>query len=102
MANGRFTTGQRFFGLVRQLQPTRRHVLSDAGPECPVRDNEKGQAGDPNWSTVNPDIRHSSPGRGRPRCQRRQVILAGDPAGSVWRPAEVDVSIRPGWFLSSS
>jgi alpha-L-fucosidase len=26
------------------------------------------------------------------------MLQHGDPAGSVWRPAEADVSIRPGWF----
>jgi len=26
------------------------------------------------------------------------ALQHGDPAGSVWRPAEADTSIRPGWF----
>jgi alpha-L-fucosidase len=26
------------------------------------------------------------------------MLQHGDPAGSAWRPAEADVSIRPGWF----
>jgi alpha-L-fucosidase len=26
------------------------------------------------------------------------MLQNGDPAGSVWRPGEADVSIRPGWF----
>ena len=27
-----------------------------------------------------------------------RALQNGDPAGSVWRPAEADTSIRPGWF----
>jgi alpha-L-fucosidase len=26
------------------------------------------------------------------------MLQHGDPAGTVWRPGEADVSIRPGWF----
>ena len=26
------------------------------------------------------------------------MLQEGDPDGSVWRPGESDVSIRPGWF----
>jgi alpha-L-fucosidase len=27
-----------------------------------------------------------------------EALQQGDPAGTVWRPGETDVSIRPGWF----
>ena len=27
-----------------------------------------------------------------------RMLQHGDPTGSVWRPGETDVSIRPGWF----
>jgi alpha-L-fucosidase len=27
-----------------------------------------------------------------------KMLQDGDPAGTVWRPGETDVSIRPGWF----
>ena len=84
----------RFWGLVRQLQPDA-VMFSDAGPDVRWCGNEKGLAGDPNWSTVDPTI-VPYPGADSPRVQ--QTLVHGDVGGSVWRPAEVDVSIRPGWF----
>jgi alpha-L-fucosidase len=100
-ANGEGPNGKRqlydwprFFRLVRQLQPNA-VMFSDAGPDVRWCGNEKGVAGDPNWSTVNPDI-VTFPGADGPGIS--DALQHGDPAGTVWRPAEVDVSIRPGWF----
>ena len=100
-ANGEGPNGKRqiydwprFFGLVRRLQPTA-VMFSDAGPDVRWCGNEKGTAGDPNWSTVNPDV-VTFPGADGPGVT--DALQHGDPAGTVWRPAEVDVSIRPGWF----
>jgi alpha-L-fucosidase len=100
-ANGEGPNGKRqiydwprFFRLVRQLQPNA-VMFSDAGPDVRWCGNEKGIAGDPNWSTVNPDI-VTFPGEDAPGVS--DALQHGDPAGTVWRPAEVDVSIRPGWF----
>jgi alpha-L-fucosidase len=100
-ANGEGPNGKRqvydwprFFGLVRQLQPNA-IMFSDAGPDVRWCGNEKGIAGDPNWSTVNQDI-VTFPGQDAPGVS--DALQHGDPAGTVWRPAEVDVSIRPGWF----
>lgn len=49
--------------------------------------NEQGWAGDTDWCMINPesseDIKH---------------LNHGSENGSHWIPAEVDVSIRPGWF----
>jgi alpha-L-fucosidase len=70
-------------------------MFSDAGPDVRWCGNEKGIAGDPNWSTVNPDI-VTFPGQDAPGVS--DALQHGDPSGTVWRPAEVDVSIRPGWF----
>jgi len=100
-ANGEGPNGKRqiydwprFFRLVRQLQPNA-VMFSDAGPDVRWCGNEKGTAGDPNWSTVNPDA-VTFPGADGPGVS--DALQHGDPAGTVWRPAEVDVSIRPGWF----
>ena len=100
-ANGEGPNGKRqtydwprVFDLVRRLQPSA-VMFSDAGPDLRWCGNESGTAGDPNWSTVNPDV-VPFPGADSPEIKNE--LQHGDPAGSVWRPAEVDVSIRPGWF----
>ncbi len=100
-ANGEGPNGKRqvydwprTFALVRQLQPDA-VIFSDAGPDVRWCGNEAGTAGEPNWSTVIP-ARVPAPGTTGP-----DVIPAlqhGDADGSVWRPAEADTSIRPGWF----
>jgi alpha-L-fucosidase len=48
--------------------------------------NEEGVAGDPCWPTM--DNQPFTPERGN----------SGVRGGDIWNPAEVDVSIRPGWF----
>jgi alpha-L-fucosidase len=84
----------RVWGLVRRLQPEA-VMFSDAGPDVRWCGNERGIAGDPNWSTVDPNV-VTFPGQSGP-----EVIPAlqhGHRDGTAWRPAEVDTSIRPGWF----
>lgn len=100
-ANGEGPNGKRqvydwprVWSTVRRLQPDA-VMFSDAGPDVRWSGNEAGTAGDPNWSTVDP-ARVPAPG-----TNGHQVIEAlqhGDRHGSVWRPAECDTSIRPGWF----
>lgn len=100
-ANGEGPNGKRqvydwprVWALVRRLQKEA-VIFSDAGPDVRWCGNEKGEAGDPNWSTVNPRT-VTFPGASGPGVSR--ALLHGDPDGTVWRPAEADVSIRPGWF----
>jgi len=100
-ANGEGPNGRRqlydwprVFGIVKRLQPDA-VIFSDAGPDVRWCGNENGVAGEPNWSTVNPD-RVPFPGATGPGVE--DALQHGDPAGTVWRPAEADVSIRPGWF----
>lgn len=100
-ANGEGPNGKRqvydwprVFALVRRLQPDA-VMFSDAGPDVRWCGNENGVAGDPNWSTVDPAA-VPVPGASGPGITA--ALQHGDPNGSVWRPAEADVSIRPGWF----
>ena len=80
--------------LVRQLQPEAL-IFSDAGPDIRWIGNERGVAGDPNWCTVDPA---AVPYPGMSGDHITRALQHGDPHGSVWRPGEADVSIRPGWF----
>lgn len=100
-ANGEGPNGKRqtydwprTFGLVKRLQP-RSVIFSDAGPDVRWIGNEHGTAGDPNWSTVKPDL-VPYPGVSGPGVI--EALQHGNPDGTVWRPGETDVSIRPGWF----
>lgn len=100
-ANGEGPNGRRqeydwprIWALVRRLQPGA-VMFSDAGPDVRWCGNEKGVAGDPNWSTVDPAT-VPYPGISGPGVTA--ALQHGDPNGSVWRPAEADTSIRPGWF----
>ncbi|HEV8305885.1 MAG TPA: alpha-L-fucosidase [Gemmatimonadales bacterium] len=102
-ANGEGPNGRRqvydwprVFGLVRRLQPDA-VMFSDAGPDVRWCGNEAGAAGDPNWSTVDPA---AVPYPGAPGDAVIAALQHGapPPRGTAWRPAEADVSIRPGWF----
>src|SRR5690606_22636922 len=84
----------RFRALVRRLQPDA-VIFSDAGPDGRWIGNEQGVAGDPNWSTVDPAT-VPVPGMSGEEVMRQ--LQHGDRDGTVWRPGETDVSIRPGWF----
>ena len=100
-ANGEGPNGRRqeydwprVIGLVRRLQPDA-VIFSDSGPDVRWCGNERGVAGEPNWSTVDPNV-VSRPGQSGPGVEA--ALQHGHQEGTVWRPAEVDVSIRPGWF----
>jgi alpha-L-fucosidase len=85
---------RRVWALVRKLQPNA-VMFSDAGPDVRWCGNERGLAGEPNWSTVDPA---AVPFPGATGAGVTHALQHGDPDGSAWRPAEADTSIRPGWF----
>jgi alpha-L-fucosidase len=72
-------------------------IFSDIGPGARWMGNENGVAGETNWSTLNTD--GFGVGADAPKAS---VLNTGDEDGKYWIPAEVDVSIRPGWFYSAS
>ncbi len=84
----------RFWSLVKRLQPDS-VIFSDAGPDIRWIGNERGVAGETNWSMVNPTI-VTVPGVSG--AEQMRSLQQGDRDGIVWRPGETDVSIRPGWF----
>jgi alpha-L-fucosidase len=70
-------------------------IFSDIGPGCRWMGNERGVAGETNWSAL--DTAGFTPGLGAPAPD---VLNSGNRGGQAWVPAETDVSIRPGWFYS--
>lgn len=100
-ANGEGPNGRRqaydwprIHATVRRLQPAA-IMFSDAGPDVRWIGDEQGTAGETCWASVDPA---SVPQPGYDRPWVGGLLAHGDPHGSVWRPGESDVSIRPGWF----
>ncbi len=79
-----------FFSTIKRVQPDT-IIFSDAGPDIRWVGNERGIAGETNWSTR--DNEGSFPG-----FADEKALNVGDENGTSWIPAECDVSIRPGWF----
>lgn len=102
----------RYFALVRELQPDA--VISVCGPDVRWCGNEAGHTRENEWSVVPASLRDAE--RTASRSQQaddgtfaRLVRSDEDDLGSraaisavadplVWYPAEVNTSIRPGWF----
>ncbi len=80
--------------MVRELEPNI-IFFSDAGPGVRWVGNEKGIAGETNWNNITPDTLFAG------QAGIEKLLETGSENGTQWIPAEVDVSIRPGWFYHS-
>jgi alpha-L-fucosidase len=80
------------------LQPS---MIIDGPGKADIRwvGNESGIAGNPCWATY-PSQQELPPDA--PPNGSLQMHQNGVPNGSLWRPAECDVSIRKGWFWHES
>jgi alpha-L-fucosidase len=76
--------------IVRELQPMA-VMFSDAGPDVRWVGNESGMGSLTNWCTLRKDDMY-------PGGDFARILGEGHEDGNYWVPAEVDVSIRPGWF----
>ncbi|HOU29995.1 MAG TPA: alpha-L-fucosidase [Bacteroidales bacterium] len=76
--------------IVRDLQPNA-VMFSDAGPDVRWVGNERGIGSLTNWCLLNRDEMY-------PGGPFAKILGQGHEDGKYWVPAEVDVSIRPGWF----
>jgi len=80
--------------IVRDLQPEA-VMFSDAGPDVRWVGNERGWAGETNWCLLRRDEFY-------PGSPNYRELTSGQEDGTHWVPAEVDVSIRPGWYYHPS
>ena len=76
--------------IVRELQPMA-CMFSDAGPDVRWVGNEEGWAMETNWAPIRRDEFY-------PGSPNYKELRTGHEDGTHWVPAEVDVSIRPGWY----
>ena len=77
--------------LIRGMEP---NVIffSDAGPDIRWCGNESGFVNETNWNTITADSLYAG------KSGIQDILNTGNENGTSWIPAEVDVSIRPGWF----
>jgi len=83
------------WALVRKLQPGA-SIFSDVGPDSRWVGNESGIAGDPCWATYTPRAPDGT--APVPGLTVYKEGVNGHRDGKSWLPAEVDFSVRPGWF----
>ena len=77
--------------LIRGMEPNV-VFFSDAGPDIRWCGNESGHVNETNWNTITADTIYAG------KSGIQDLLGTGSENGTSWIPAEVDVSIRPGWF----
>ena len=82
------------WALVKELQPNSL-IFSDAGPDIRWIGNERGYAGETNWSMLNTESVVVGEAD-------NEYLNSGDPSGSAWVIPLCNTSIRPGWFYHQS
>jgi len=102
---------ERYYAVVRNLQPDA--VLSVCGPDVRWCGNEAGRCRKSEWSVVPKSMADNEKIAGLSQQEdneafRQRVPSDSDDIGSrealrgiddlIWYPAEVNTSIRPGWF----
>jgi alpha-L-fucosidase len=119
-ANGEGSNGkrqiydwERYYRLIRRLQPNA--VIAVCGPDVRWIGNEAGHTRKDEWSVVSCELLDAEKTAEKSQQTdtpefRKQVSSADEDLGSrlalttkaesalVWYPAEVNLSIRPGWF----
>lgn len=76
--------------MARELQPNA-VIFSDGGPDVRWVGTEEGWANETNWSIMRRDEIF-------PGWPRYVELRSGHEDGTHWLPAEVNTSIRPGWY----
>jgi len=76
--------------MIRELQPDA-VIFSDGGPDIRWVGTEEGFANEKNWSIMRRDEIY-------PGWPRYKELRSGHEDGTHWLPAEVNTSIRPGWY----
>lgn len=113
-ANGKkqYYDWERYYSVIRELQPNA--CISVCGPDIRWCGNEAGHTRKAEWSVVPERARDSeiisekSQHEDDEEFRRRRVDARDEDLGSrealkneddlIWYPAEVNTSIRPGWF----
>ena len=104
---------QGYYSLIRKYQPNA--VISISGPDVRWCGNEAGFCRKSEWSVI-PSFycsnlytaEHSQKKDGKAPDKKEMVLDMGSrkaikgETDFIWYPAEVDVSIRPGWFYHES
>lgn len=85
-----------YYGWDKVLDIVRKHqpqavIFGDNGPDIRWVGNERGFAGETNWSVIRADEMYAGSGK-------HLELQSGHQDGTDWVPAEADVSIRPGWY----
>lgn len=100
-ANGEGPNGKKqvydwpgFIATVRKYQPNA-VIFSDGGPDIRWVGNEDGYGGETNWATLNR-------AKVYPGYPKYWELTPGHEDGTDWVPAEVNCSIRPGWYYHAS